>query len=280
VATATLEAHTGTPSQRPWRVTLQGGTALAAAMGVGRFVYTPILPLMHTQAGLSVQHGSALATANYVGYLIGALLGIAAPHAVRSPATLRISLTAITATLALMPATHIFAAWFGLRLIAGAASALVFVVAVNAVLGALRAHGQHLTGWAFGGIGTGITLSGALVLLLRGADDWRQAWWLAAALSLVLSIAAWPLPIPTDAPRAVATPESSASARLLDSRFAGLFVTYEASLADAAEDELPEHVARQQDPGRSPARRQYGPTWRDRQYLRVPAGAGSTSRCR
>jgi MFS family permease len=226
VATATLEALTGTPSRQPWRVTLQGAAALAAAMGVGRFVYTPILPLMNAQAGLSVQHGSALATANYVGYLVGALLGIASPRAVRSRATLWISLTAVTATLALMPATQVFAAWFGLRLVAGAASALVFVVAVNAVLGALRAHGQHLTGWAFGGIGAGIALSGALVLLLRGADDWRQAWWLAAALSLVLSIAAWRLPIPADVPDAAAAPVPSISTRLLDTRFIGLFVTY------------------------------------------------------
>ena len=178
---------------RPWRVTLQGAAALAAAMGVGRFVYTPILPLMHAQAGLTVQLGSSLATANYVGYLIGALVGIAVPRAVRSQSVLRASLVVIIATLALMPTTHSAAVWITLRLLAGIASALVFVVAVSAVLTTLRAHGQHLTGWAFGGVGAGIALSGALVLALQGTDTWRQAWWLAAVLSLVLAIPAWML---------------------------------------------------------------------------------------
>jgi MFS family permease len=162
-------------------------------MGVGRFVFTPILPLMHAQAGLTVQLGSTLATANYVGYLIGALAGIALPRVVRSQTVLRACLVIIIATLALMPTTHSPAAWITLRLLAGIASALVFVVAVTAVLTALRAHGQHLTGWAFGGVGAGIALSGALVLALQGTNTWRQAWWLAAALTLVLTIPAWML---------------------------------------------------------------------------------------
>jgi predicted MFS family arabinose efflux permease len=178
---------------KPWHVTLRGAAALAAAMGIGRFVFTPILPLMHTQAGLTVQLGSTLATANYVGYLIGALTGIALPKVVRSQTVLRASLVAISATLALMPTTHSPAAWITLRLLAGIASALVFVIAVSAVLTALRAHGQHLTGWAFGGVGAGIALSGALVLALQGTNTWRQAWWLAAALTLVLTIPAWML---------------------------------------------------------------------------------------
>src|SRR6478609_5007997 len=58
---------------------VQAAAALAASMGIGRFVYTPILPLMHTQAGLSALLGATLATANYLGYLIGALAGILIP---------------------------------------------------------------------------------------------------------------------------------------------------------------------------------------------------------
>ena len=212
---------------RPWRVTLQGAAALAAAMGVGRFVYTPILPLMHAQAGLTVQLGSTLATANYVGYLVGALTGIAAPRAVRSRAVLRVSLVVIIATLALMPTTHSAVVWITLRLLAGIASALVFVVAVSAVLTTLRTHGQHLTGWAFGGVGAGIALSGVLVLALRGSDSWRQAWWLAAVLSLVLAIPAWMLRTDdvNDVPT-ITAPLPEAPRGRPSKHFAALFIAY------------------------------------------------------
>jgi MFS family permease len=184
----------------PRRIALQGAAAMAAAMGVGRFAYTPILPLMHTQAGLSPQLGSALATANYAGYLAGALVGIAVPALVRSRPALRVSLVLVTVSLALMPVTRDGSAWFALRLVAGAASALVFVIAAGALITALRDHADHLTGWGFGGVGAGIALSGALVLALRDAGTWRQAWWLVAALSLVLAIPAWQLPTDSAVP--------------------------------------------------------------------------------
>ncbi|SEP07142.1 Uncharacterised MFS-type transporter YbfB, partial [Actinacidiphila rubida] len=169
-------------------------------MGVGRFVYTPIIPLMHAQAGLTSGTGAHLATANYVGYLAGALTGILAPAAVRSPALLRAALVVLTASLAAMPLTHSTTTWLLLRLVAGAASALVFVIAVSSLHSHLRAHPAHLPGWAFGGVGAGIALSGLLVLAVRPIADWRAAWWSAAALGAVLTLAAWNLR-PETAPR-------------------------------------------------------------------------------
>jgi MFS family permease len=212
----------------PRRIALQGAAAMAAAMGVGRFAYTPILPLMHTQAGLSPQLGSELATANYVGYLAGALAGIAVPALVRSRTALRASLVLVTVSLALMPATRDGSAWLALRLVAGAASALVFVIAAGALITALRDHADHLTGWGFGGVGAGIALSGALVLALRDAGTWRQAWWLVAALSLVLAIPAWQLPT-EQLPTASAVPAKrveSGRADVASHGFAALVASY------------------------------------------------------
>ncbi|MET8331344.1 YbfB/YjiJ family MFS transporter [Streptomyces sp. NPDC005181] len=162
-------------------------------MGVGRFVYTPILPLMHAQAGLSSAAGANLATANYIGYLAGALLGIMLPALVRSPAVLRGSLIVLAGTLASMPATHSTTVWIVLRLLAGLASALIFVVAVSSLLSHLREHPAHLPGWAFGGVGAGIALSGLLVLVLRSAADWRAAWWASAGLAAVFAAVSWNL---------------------------------------------------------------------------------------
>ncbi|WP_262057342.1 YbfB/YjiJ family MFS transporter [Streptomyces sp. STR69] len=181
------------PLLSPWTHVARVAAALAAGMGVGRFVYTPILPLMHAQAGLSTGAGAHLATANYVGYLVGALAGTLSPALVRSRTTLRGALVLLIGTLAAMPATHSTELWLTLRLLAGAASALIFVVAVNSLLGHLRDHPPHLPGWGFGGVGAGIALSGLLVLALRPIADWRTAWWASAALAVVLAAASWNL---------------------------------------------------------------------------------------
>lgn len=198
-------------ARSPWGHVLQAAAALAAGMGVGRFVYTPILPLMHAQAGLSASEGANLATANYVGYLLGALVGILLSRLVRSRIVLRSALTLLTATLLAMPLTHAVAAWLALRLLAGAASALVFVIAVSSLLSHLRGHPMHLSGWGFGGVGAGIALSGVLVLILRTVGDWRSAWWASAALVAVLAAASWTLR-PAEAPP-VTTAGSADAAR-------------------------------------------------------------------
>ncbi|WP_416985099.1 YbfB/YjiJ family MFS transporter [Streptomyces sp. T028] len=184
------------PGPAPWLIALQGAAALAASNGVGRFVYTPILPLMHDQAGLSATSGADLATANYVGYLTGALAGSFAPRLVRSRPVMRASMIAMAASLALMPLTQDVTAWSALRLIAGFTSALAFVYAVGALLSGLRRSAPHLIGWGFGGIGAGIVLSGLLVLAVREVSTWRTAWWIATVLTLLLTAASWKLDPP------------------------------------------------------------------------------------
>jgi predicted MFS family arabinose efflux permease len=162
-------------------------------MGVGRFVYTPILPLMEHQAGMSASTGSDLATANYAGYLVGALLGVFVPAVAHSRVALRTSLLVIVATLALMPVTANTSLWLALRLIAGVASALLFVIASSAMLARLHRGAQHLVGWGFGGVGLGIALSGVLVLAAQSvsSSSWRTAWWSSAILAAALSAVSW-----------------------------------------------------------------------------------------
>ena len=97
----------------------RSAAALAAAMGIGRFVYTPILPLMTAQAGVTPHAAATLATANYVGYLAGALAGSAWPRLARSVVACRLSLAVLVASLAGMPlATNAFE-WTALRALAG-----------------------------------------------------------------------------------------------------------------------------------------------------------------
>lgn len=215
-----------------WVTVGQAAAALAAAMGVGRFVFTPILPMMTQQAGLTASDGANLATANYVGYLIGAATGIVAPRVVRSSVVLRGSLVTVVATVALMPATDSVLLWGLLRLVAGVASALTFVVAVGAMHDRLTGRGARLVGFGFAGVGAGIALSGVLVLAVRATAGWGEAWLTTAALALLLTIAAWRLPAGAGRPswrqeNPEGTDAAKSNARPRTGRwFAALFVCY------------------------------------------------------
>jgi predicted MFS family arabinose efflux permease len=195
-------------SRSGWSVAVRTGAALAGAMGVGRFVFTPVLPLMEAQTQLTSGGASTLATSNYLGYLVGALLGIAVPSLSRARRALQVSGVVLVATLALMPLTHEMAAWTAIRGLAGVASAVIFMVAGNTVLTELTSSQPHMIGWAYGGVGAGIALSGVLVAVVKSLSDWRAAWWAAAALAAALLAVAWT--IGTAVPRTDGTPAGSA----------------------------------------------------------------------
>src|SRR5258707_14582632 len=73
--------------QRATAIALAGFAALAVAMGIGRFAFTPILPMMQAEGAIDVAQGGWLASANYVGYLIGGLtaVGLWSPRAAIPP---------------------------------------------------------------------------------------------------------------------------------------------------------------------------------------------------
>ena len=202
-----------------WAHVGRGAAGLGAAMGLGRFAYTPILPLMTAQAALTPQAAGALATANYVGYLAGALAGTASPRLARSSVAWRVSLAVLVVSLAAMPLLPNTIGWLVLRTVAGFASAVVFVIAVNSMMDHLP---PHLPGWGFGGVGLGIALSGALVLAMPATAGWQGAWWMAAALAAVLGACAWTMR-GSSRPAAAASPQPRTTGRIW---FAVLFVSY------------------------------------------------------
>jgi MFS family permease len=144
-----------------------------------------------TQADLSKHDATLLATGNYLGYLIGALLGIAVTGLARRRAALRLSGMALVATLVVMPLTHAVAVWLVLRGVAGVASAVIFMVAGNAILSELVSRKPHAVGWAYGGVGAGIAASGVLVAVVKSIGDWQVAWWSSAALAAVFLAVGW-----------------------------------------------------------------------------------------
>ena len=114
-----------TPARRPWVVAVAGAVALAVAMGIGRFAFTPMLPLMIRAGSADVAAGGWLATANYAGYLVGALTTARLPL---TPQRVGLAaLAAIVVSTAAMGLTSSVSIWLLLRFVAGAASAWALV---------------------------------------------------------------------------------------------------------------------------------------------------------
>ena len=161
-------------------------------MGIGRFAYTPILPLMKAEAGVSDAFAGILAAGNYLGYLIGALAAARPFWRTRRILTIRWALVAACATTRAMGFVAHPAAWFALRFASGVASAFVLILVSSVVLD--RAAREGRTWWPgvlYAGVGIGIALTGIIVpLLARGG--WRAGWIGLGALSVLLCAALLP----------------------------------------------------------------------------------------
>ncbi len=185
----------GSPSAA--NIALGGLIALAVAMGIGRFVYTPILPFMVEDLGLTQSQGGVIASANLLGYLVGAL-GAAItglPGSRRGWFLAGLAISALTT--GAMGTTSSMTVFLVLRVIGGVASAFVMVFGSAIVLDSLAAEGRAgLSAMHFGGVGIGIAVS-ALVVSGLAAEGygWRAHWLLSGAISL-LAVAAvvWLIP--------------------------------------------------------------------------------------
>ena len=151
-------------ARRAWRTVACGIVALAAAMGIGRFAFTPLLPLMQRDGVLDAAAGSEWAALNYAGYLAG---GLTAAWFARAP---RLGLLA---SLAGVAAATLAAGWVGhglsievgaaLRCAAGVFSAWTLVCASGLCLGELaRLRAVRRGAWIYTGVGLGIALAGTL----------------------------------------------------------------------------------------------------------------------
>lgn len=184
----------------PRSIALAGLIALGVAMGIGRFAFTPLLPMMLAERALDLTGASLLASANYLGYLLGALACTFQPWlwrrlgwsaAVDGPALVRAGLAA-TALLTLGMAMPWPAAWPVLRFAAGLASAVVFLHTTGFCLEQLARRGQPSMGaLIYVGPGLGIVASGLSATLLvqwqaQAANGWITFGLLAVGLSALV----------------------------------------------------------------------------------------------
>jgi len=188
--------------------------ALAAALGIGRFVFTPILPLMIEDLGMTKTSAGLLASSNNAGYLVGALIASApstAPASYRSRLRwVMLSLVASAITTGAMGWGSTVAVCLLLRFAGGVASAFVMVFSSALVLDRLAVAGRsHWASLHFAGVGFGIGVSAVLVSVLEAAGaGWRPMWFASGLVALVftgLALAVIPGASATGATRPVAT---------------------------------------------------------------------------
>ena len=189
------------PGASRWTVALAGLVSLAVAMGIGRFAFTPLLPMMLHDGVIDLHAASWLASANYLGYLAGALLCTFQPWIwaraprlppVNGPWLVRAGLVA-TGLLTLGMALPLPYLWPLLRFAAGVASAVVFVYTSGWCLAQLaRLGAPQFGGVMYAGPGAGIVVSG---LFASGmvAWQWRAAtgWLIFGVLAFVLMVGVW-----------------------------------------------------------------------------------------
>ncbi|WP_416049315.1 YbfB/YjiJ family MFS transporter [Cupriavidus basilensis] len=195
-----------------WAVALAGLVALGVAMGVGRFAFTPLLPMMLHDGSVTLGEGGWLATLNYLGYFAGA----AACLFIR-PDPARMVRLGMAATVVLtfgMAAPGGMAAWGLWRAAAGVASAMVMVYGSAWCMHRLAELGRaSLGGVIFCGPGIGIVITGVSVFAMVSAG-WRASWgWLAfGVLAVLLVSAVWQVFTPAPRTAHAAGPAAPAQA--------------------------------------------------------------------
>jgi predicted MFS family arabinose efflux permease len=212
-------------SRQATGIALGGLIALAAGMGIGRFVYTPVLPFMEEALGLTKPQAGIIASVNFLGYLLGALAASLSALPGGRRAWFLGALGASAVTTGAMGLTTSMTIFLGLRFVGGVASAFVLVFASALVLDRLASLGRPgLSAIHFAGVGVGIAVSAILVSgLSAGGGDWQVQWLASGAVALVaLAVVMWLVPAGEEDDRSAA----AANGASIDRRLIGLIVAY------------------------------------------------------
>jgi MFS family permease len=173
------------------KVLFAGICSLILAMGIARFAYTPLLPIMMAEAGLTHAGGGWLAAINYAGYLTGVLMASCISDTKLKDRLYRWGMVVAVISTAMMGITTDFTVWAVSRFIAGLSSAAGLMLGSGLILNWLirQSHRSEL-GIHFSGIGFGIAVCSAAAILMAHHTAWDTQWIVLAFLSGLLLIPA------------------------------------------------------------------------------------------
>ena len=171
-----------------FRITLIGLVVLALAMGIGRFAFTPLLPMMRSDGLISISEGGFLTAVHFLGYWLGAVFATKIPCPPKK--LLQLSLFGIGIGTVAMGVTDEFTVWSTGRFLTGVCSAWSLVLVSNYYLKYLANNdrvGVVLQGWIFSGVGAGIAIAGlsCLVFMLSQISS-ALSWQIMGGASLLV----------------------------------------------------------------------------------------------
>ena len=173
------------------KVLSAGIFSLILVLGVARFSYTPLLPLMQQQAGLGVAAAGWLAAINYAGYLSGAVIASLISDLVLKDRLYRIGMVLAILSTAVMGLTTDVTVWAVSRYVAGLSSSAGMLLGTGLIMNWLIRHNHRSElGIHFAGIGLGIAGCSTAVMLFSPWLDWRQQWFAFTALGCLLLVPA------------------------------------------------------------------------------------------
>lgn len=165
--------------------------SLVLVLGVARFAYTPLLPLMQQQAGLGMAEAGWLAAINYAGYLSGAMVASLISDLQLKDRLYRIGMVLAILSTAMMGLTTDVTVWALSRFVAGLCSAAGMLLGTGLIMNWLiRHHHRSELGIHFAGIGLGIAGCAAAVMWFGTWLDWREQWFAFTALGCLLLVPA------------------------------------------------------------------------------------------
>lgn len=180
------------PQAQRLRVLTAGILSLILMVGIARFAYTPLLPIMQQQAGLGLSEGGWLAAINYLGYFCGAITASMISDLNLKDRLYRIGIIVALFTTAGMGLTDNLWLWASFRFFAGLSSAAGLLLGSGLILNWLIRHNHRSElGIHFSGMGLGIAFCAIAVEVTHHYFSWDQQWLWLTAVGVLLAIPAW-----------------------------------------------------------------------------------------
>jgi len=175
-----------------WVILFMSVVTVLGCLGFARFGYTMILPHMKDGLGLTKTQAGNLATGNFVGYLVLAIVGgfLAARYGPRVVISLSMLLIGVAMLLTgLAPNFQMALLWRTLTGVGSGGSNVPAMGLVSAWFGTKRRG--LAAGIAAGGSSVGLAITGPLIPCIidaYGADGWRYSWYYLGAMTVIIAI--------------------------------------------------------------------------------------------